>query len=250
MFLLGLVFYIATVTGMLVATNKWVLYGLVILGGISETGRYYVAYVYVVEIYPKRLQSLAGLCIFMTFACAKVTVCLYFILSQSRNWIYLGYTAIALAITSFLVTSLFVSESPRWLLSKNRIGEAEDILRKVARTNKASLQQPIVLQSPEDEELTISLREIMKNKVYRNNLLVMMVIWSFGSFSFFLVPYYLQSVEADIYDLSLATELAEFLASLICVYITRIMDLKKALFVFCSLISLSSTGLLIFKFIS
>jgi MFS family permease len=191
MFLLGLVFYVATVAGMLIATNKWVLYGLVILGGISETGRYYVAYVYVVEIFPKRLQSFAGLCIFMTFACAKVTVCLYFVLSNSRDWVYLGYTAIALAIISFLMTSLLVSESPRWLASKNRIVEAENILAKISQSNLKTSKVNFVLKSHEEEEASIPLGELLKNKVYRNNLLVMMVIWSFGSFSFFLVPYYL-----------------------------------------------------------
>jgi MFS family permease len=55
MFQLGLVLYIVTVVGMIVSTNRIVLYFLLILGGISETGRYYVAYVYAIEILPKRL---------------------------------------------------------------------------------------------------------------------------------------------------------------------------------------------------
>ena len=31
------------------------MYFFLIIGGISETGRYYVAYVYAIEIMPKRL---------------------------------------------------------------------------------------------------------------------------------------------------------------------------------------------------
>jgi MFS family permease len=53
MFLVGLILYIATVLGLLLSTSKAMLYSLLVLGGISETGRYYVAYVYAVEIFPK-----------------------------------------------------------------------------------------------------------------------------------------------------------------------------------------------------
>jgi MFS family permease len=54
MFLIGLVLYVITVQGLMHSTNKNMMYLLLFLGGISETGRYYVAYVYAVEIAPKR----------------------------------------------------------------------------------------------------------------------------------------------------------------------------------------------------
>jgi MFS family permease len=54
-FMVGLIMYILTVQGLLFSTNKNVMYALLFLGGVSETGRYYVAYVYAVEIAPKRL---------------------------------------------------------------------------------------------------------------------------------------------------------------------------------------------------
>ena len=54
MFILGLVLYIVAVVGMMLASDVRVLFLLLVLGGISETGRYYVAYVYAVEIMPKK----------------------------------------------------------------------------------------------------------------------------------------------------------------------------------------------------
>lgn len=33
--------------------------------------------------------------------------------------------------------------------------------------------------------------ELFSIKVYRNNLIIMMVVWSFASFAFFLVPLYI-----------------------------------------------------------
>ena len=55
MFLLGLAFYIICVVGLLFSNIKPLMYFFLIIGGISETGRYYVAYVYAIEIMPKRL---------------------------------------------------------------------------------------------------------------------------------------------------------------------------------------------------
>ena len=55
MFLLGLFLYIVSVIGMLLGSNLNFLYAMIILGGIAETGRYYVAYVYAVEIFTQHL---------------------------------------------------------------------------------------------------------------------------------------------------------------------------------------------------
>jgi hypothetical protein len=75
--------------------------------------------------------------------------------------------------------------------------------------------------------------------------MVMMVIWSFGSFAFFMVPYYLTTIKnSDIYTLSIATEVAEFLASVLCVFITRIMTLDRAIRVFTVMVAISSIGMI------
>jgi MFS family permease len=54
MFILGLVLHLVTVAGLLSSKNVSVLCGLLMLGGVSETGRYYVAYVYAVEYMSKK----------------------------------------------------------------------------------------------------------------------------------------------------------------------------------------------------
>lgn len=53
-FIVGLILYIGTVLGLIYSKTLSILYLLMVLGGISETGRYYVAYVYAVEILPKK----------------------------------------------------------------------------------------------------------------------------------------------------------------------------------------------------
>ena len=48
----------------------------------------------------------------------------------------------------------------------------------------------------------------------------------FGSFAFFMVPFYLQNIKANIYFLSLATEFAELAASVAVLFVAKIMPLK------------------------
>ena len=51
MFILGLVIYIGIIIGLIFATTVYELMGLLAVSGIGEAGRYYVAYVYVIEIF-------------------------------------------------------------------------------------------------------------------------------------------------------------------------------------------------------
>ena len=74
MFLLGLVIYFIVLVCSLFNKSLYFCYFLIFMGGICETGRYYVAYVYLVEWFPKRYQSAAGLYIFLCFGCAMVYI--------------------------------------------------------------------------------------------------------------------------------------------------------------------------------
>lgn len=116
LFLVGVVLYIISVLGMYFSTNLYVLYALLVLGGIAETGRYYVAYVYAIEIMPKRVQNMAGLYIFMVFSISKVFVCLYFWLSKGKEWKTCAYAALILATYSLIFTTIYLPESPRFLV--------------------------------------------------------------------------------------------------------------------------------------
>ena len=66
-FLLGLGIFMSVVIASLFCHNIKFAYFLLFMGGISETGRYYVAYVYLIEFVPDRYQNDAGLYIFMCF---------------------------------------------------------------------------------------------------------------------------------------------------------------------------------------
>jgi hypothetical protein len=61
----------------------------------------------------------------------------------------------------------------------------------------------------------------------------MMFIWSFGSFAFFLVPFYVATIKiGNIYDNFIFSELAEFFGNILVVLVTRYMSLHNSLTMF------------------
>ena len=74
--LIGLVIFFAVVAASYFVKNLYLLYFIIFMGGISETGRYYVAYVYAVEMMPQKSQNNTGLWIFNVFGVAMVYIAL------------------------------------------------------------------------------------------------------------------------------------------------------------------------------
>ena len=52
--LIGLVIFFGVVVSSFFVKNLYLLYFIIFMGGISETGRYYVAYVYAIEFMPTK----------------------------------------------------------------------------------------------------------------------------------------------------------------------------------------------------
>lgn len=67
----------------------------------------------------------------------------------------------------------------------------------------------------------------------------MIVIWSFCTFSFYLVPYYLDTIPGNLFLMSSSTAIAEILASIISLLIANRFETRKsiAMFAFVSCIS-------------
>ena len=117
LFLIGLSLYICVVIMLFFVESLTFLYVLMFLGGISETGRYYVAYVYAIEMMPEKVQDATGLYIFLVFGTAMtyIAVQFWFITKDCfvNNWI-----ALVLAIVSLICVTIYMPESPRYLYSK------------------------------------------------------------------------------------------------------------------------------------
>jgi OCT family organic cation transporter-like MFS transporter 4/5 len=175
----------------------------------------------------------------------------------------MAYLSLSLAIYSLILTFFFLPESPRFLVSRKRFKEATLILKKISsingvknyeftlddgtkkeRANSLSLKEKELEQAKDETQLNGTVRELFFIPVYRRNIIIMMITWSFGSFAFFMVPFYLKNVKANIYYLSLSMEGGEFLASVVCVFIQRWIELKRAILIFCLMIAMGSFGML------
>jgi hypothetical protein len=86
------------------------------MGGVGETGRYYVAYVYAVEMMPSKVQNDAGLYIFLFFGLAMSYIALQFWF-LTKEWKVNAGISLLLASLSLISTIAWLPESPRFLYS-------------------------------------------------------------------------------------------------------------------------------------
>ena len=119
LFLIGLALYIGVVISLYFCSNLFLLYVLLYLGGVSETGRYYVAYVYTVEMMPARVQDKAGLYIFMVFGFVMVYIAAQFSYITKDCYVN-NFIALGLALLSWVLVAFWLPESPRFLYSHKK----------------------------------------------------------------------------------------------------------------------------------
>ncbi|XP_046542550.1 organic cation transporter protein-like [Haliotis rubra] len=109
--------------------------------GIAAMSTFMIAFVIGLELVGPSKRTIAGIAIqfFWCFGLFLLALVAYFI----REWKYLQ---IVLSIPSvfFIAYWWVIPESPRWLLSRGRVDEAEVILKKLARVNGRSLPKDAI----------------------------------------------------------------------------------------------------------
>ncbi|XP_043271399.1 organic cation transporter 1-like [Venturia canescens] len=114
-------------------SSDYVVYtALRTVNGLFFPAIYQIPFILALELMGPRYRTFAGMVICMFFATA---MCLLALLGYLlRNWYSLS---LATSVPFVLLFSYWwiIPESPRWLLSKNRIDEAEVIVQHMARVN-------------------------------------------------------------------------------------------------------------------
>lgn len=95
-------------------------------------------------------------------------------------------------------------------------------------------------------QLKGTIKELFGIRIYRRNLIIMIIVWSFASFAFFLVPLYIGNIDLNLFLVSLCLAIAEIISSFICLFMTHNRDLRTSLIFFTILSCIGSVGALIF----
>lgn len=134
-FLVGLVLYIATIVAALFTTNMYFAYAILFVSGVSDTAKFFVGYVYAVELMPKYFQDYTGMLIFVVMGLIQAFNALTFWFVY-KDWRINAYIAIAVSAISFVMTIISLPESPRFLHAKDKSEKTDQSLIYIMKSNK------------------------------------------------------------------------------------------------------------------
>lgn len=118
-----------------------------IIGGFGVGAACIVSPMYIAEVSPAAIRGrLVLLNQLANVVGALASYLVAYLLSFSGNWRWMfGSTAVPVAI--FLVGLMFVPESPRWLVQRNREREALDVLTRIGGPESATLEMAAIRES-------------------------------------------------------------------------------------------------------
>lgn len=125
--------------------------------GMATAGCLLVRFVYCMEIIHINSRTAAGIVnnIFVSIGFSTLSLLGYFI----RDWRYL-MLAVSIPGAPLLFCWWLIPESPRWLIAKNRLDEAHELLMKYAKRNRVTI---------ESTQLKHAIQEFKKEEVRNRN---------------------------------------------------------------------------------
>ncbi|NXC28607.1 S22A5 protein, partial [Campylorhamphus procurvoides] len=221
-----------------VFSTSWEMFSvLFVLVGMGQISNYVAAFVLGTEILGKSIRVLfctLGVCIFYAFGYMLLPLFAYFI----RDWRML---LLALTLPGLLCIPLWwvIPESPRWLVSQGRFQEAEDILRKAAKTN--GITPPEVILDPSElqdvnsqKQQTYTILDLMRTRNILTITIMSVLLWMIISVGYFGLSLDTPNLHGDVYVncfLSAVTEVPAYLISWVLLrHLPRRYSMAAALF--------------------
>ncbi|KAM9845074.1 solute carrier family 22 member 4-like [Aulostomus maculatus] len=212
------------VTALIQATSvNWLMFcTLNCLRGLGQISNYIVAVILGSEMLSQSARmSYTLLCHSVGFGVgyALLPVFAYFI----RGWRML---LVASAIPSFLLipTWWVIPESPRWLLQRGRLEEAELVIRRAAKKNRVPAPEVIfkagecaeLMQSNGGDEQTYTYLDLIRTPNMRNITMLGVVIWMSSAMVFYGLSLNTSNLNGNIYltcFISAAIDIAAYVAT-------------------------------------
>ncbi|XP_077539866.1 carcinine transporter-like isoform X2 [Haemaphysalis longicornis] len=176
--------FVATVFGLssILVTNFIAFAFLRFINASVMPQIFQLPYIILLELVgPKQRTLMLGVC------CVSWTVglCILPLVAYlSRSWILLGLICSACAVPNLFYYKL-IPESPRWLLSQNRIEDTMAILQRVAKTNGVAEPEDLAsdlvkVQQKISEEIEIakaSMLDLFRKAQIRRNIFIITISW-------------------------------------------------------------------------
>ncbi|XP_044520607.1 solute carrier family 22 member 4 isoform X2 [Gracilinanus agilis] len=173
---------------------------LFVIVGMGQISNYVVAFILGTEILGKSVRiifSTLGVCIFFAIGYMLLPLFAYFI----RDWRML---LLALTVPGVLCVPLWwvIPESPRWLLSQGRIGEAEDIIQKAAKMNNVTA--PVIVFDPLEELTSPKQQKVFILDLFRTRhiaiiTIMSLMLWMLVSVGYFGLSLNTPNLHGDVY---------------------------------------------------
>ncbi|XP_026183664.1 solute carrier family 22 member 4 isoform X2 [Mastacembelus armatus] len=185
-----------------VFSSSWTVFCIIFfIVGMGHISNYVSAFVLGTEILGPRVRTIfstVGVTMFFTVGYMLLPLFAFFI----RDWRML---LLGLALPGFLFVPLwwFIPESPRWLLSKGRVQEAEAIIRDAAKKNK--IEAPLVIFSPLQKELqskkrkTHNICDLLHTRNIRWISVTLWLIWNIVTIGYFALSLNTANLHGDVY---------------------------------------------------
>ncbi|XP_072948173.1 organic cation transporter 1-like [Epargyreus clarus] len=123
--------------------SYWTYVALRIAGGLFFPALYQLPFILALELMPPARRTYTGIVVGMMFAAG---MCLLAILAYAlRDWFHLS---LATSLPFVLLYGYYwlIPESPRWLVGRGRIADAEKVLRDLAQKNGITLSRGFLIE--------------------------------------------------------------------------------------------------------
>ncbi|XP_033124291.1 organic cation transporter protein-like [Anneissia japonica] len=198
-----------------IAPSYWTYFVFRLLNGTMNIGLYISVFVYVTEfVAPSKRAMISAIAyVYWSIGFLFLAGIAYFV----RSW-RTFYLIVSLSPAPLLIVYLFIPESPRWLLLKNRPKEAKKILQKIAKVNKKNFPDDVVdnievQNNPQRELKRASFVSIFRFSNMRKKTLILIYCWLTTTLVYYGLTYGVESLNLNIYIATSLGGVTELLAT-------------------------------------
>lgn len=152
-----------------------------------------------------------------------------------RDWRHLSIAVSMPALLYTIITSNKIQESPRWLISQGRTGEAKELLENIAQKNGAQSFNLLTLEMPdkpstENSATSHGFCTLFTHKSIRLKMAILTLVWLVNSLVYYGLSFNIKNIEGDRYWNFALSGLVEIPSYLVAIPLIDKIGRRRSLF--------------------